>query len=175
MAQMSEEAFWKVISLLNWKKAGDDDKVLAPAVAALAKMTEMDIETFADILAEKLYALDTREHARHAEADADPDDGDTYISADGFLYSRCVVVANGRAFFEEVLADPTQMPKDMEFESLLYLARTAYEKKTGREFDHDTPLSFESFSNADGWKPTERTTPGRYTGENVPPGNRRPT
>ena len=172
---MSEDAFWKIIALFDWKKTGDDDKVMAPAAAALAKMSEADITKFADILAEKLYALDTREHARHAEEDADPDDGDTYISADGFLYSRCVVVANGREFFDKVLADPTEMPKDMEFESLLYLAGTAYEQKTGEEFDHVSPLSFESFSNVEAWKPTAQTRPGRFTGENVSPGNRRPS
>jgi hypothetical protein len=175
MATMSEAAFWKIIALFNWKKTGNDDEVMAPAVAALAKLTVADIETFADIMAEKLYALDTREHARHAEEGADPDDGDTYISADSFLYSRCVVVANGRELFEKVLADPTEMPKDMEFESLLSLAGAAYEQKTGEEWDHESPVSFESFSNAEGWKPTADTKPGKFTGENVPPLNRRPT
>ena len=173
---MSEAVFWKVISLFNWKKTGDDDKVMAPAVAALAKMTEADIAKFADIMAEKLYALDTREHARHAyEGEADPDDGDTYISADDFLYTRCVVVANGRKFYEKVLADPSEMPKDLEFESLLYLAGNAHEEKTGEEFDHVSPVSFESFSNTKGWKPNARTRPGKFTGDNIPPMNRRPT
>jgi hypothetical protein len=176
MAAMSEGVFWKIISLFDWGQSGDDDEVMAPAVAALETMSEADITTFADIMAAKLHALDTREHARHAyEGQADPDDGDTYISPDDFLYLRCVVVANGRAFFEEVLADPAAMPKDLEFESLLYLARDAYEKKTGDELDHQSPVSFESFSNAAGWAPTARTRPGRYTGENMPPSNRRPT
>ena len=174
--QMSEDVFWAIIALFNWKKTGDDDAVMAPAVAALAAMTEADIGAFHDIMAEKLYALDTREHARYAyEGTADPDDGDTYISADDFLYTRCVVVANGRKFFEDVLANPREMPKDMDFEALLYLPEKAHQEKTGDELEHETPLSFESFSNTDGWKPTARTRPGKFTGEHIPPGNRRPT
>lgn len=173
---MSEETFWEIIALFDWDESGDDEAVMAPAVEALAARSAEDIARFQDILAEKLHALDTREHARGAYAGtADPDDGDTYISADDFLYVRCVVVANGRAFYEKVLADPTAMPTELEFESLLYLATQAHEEKTGTELDHSPPVDFESFSNAEGWKPTASTRPGKFTGPNVPPGNRRPS
>lgn len=107
----------------------------------------------------------------------DPDDGDAYISADSFLYERCVVVANGRELYEQVLADPMAFPQDLEFESLLYVAVTAYERLTGedvRDVLEDEP-SYETFSNAEGWAPTEATRPGVFTGEHVPPLNRRPT
>jgi hypothetical protein len=50
-----------------------------------------------------------------------------------------------------VLGDPEQMPEDMEFESLLYVAGSAYERKTGEEFDFDPPVSFETFMNETGW------------------------
>jgi hypothetical protein len=73
------------------------------------------------------------------------------FSADWFLYERCVVVANGRDYFEFVRADPKQMPKDMEFEAILTVAASAYERKTGREFQHEAPLSYETFSNRQGW------------------------
>ncbi|MGC4118463.1 MAG: DUF4240 domain-containing protein [Myxococcales bacterium] len=173
---MTEKVFWEVISLLDWRKTGDDDAVLAPAIRALAKMSTTDIERFDDLLAERLFALDTREHARQMfEGEADVDNGDDYISADGFLYGRCVVVANGRDFFEAVLADPRKTPKGLEFESLLYLASMAFEKKTSHEYDHASPVDFESFSNKEGWAPTAKTRPGRFTGKNIPPGNRRPT
>ena len=67
-----------------------------------------------------VYALDTREHARHMFAgEADVDDGDDY--------------------------------------------------------EHTTPVSWESFSNERGWKPTTATKAGQFTAESVPPGNRRPT
>jgi hypothetical protein len=173
---MNETLFWKILSLLDWNKAGDDDAVLRPALDALAALSEADISEFADLLAEKLYALDTREVARAVYAgQADPDNGNDYISADDFLYSRCVGVANGRAFFEKVLADPRNIPPDMEFEALLDLPAQAYEQKTGKTFDRKPRVSFESFSNAEGWKPTARTRPGKFTGPDVPPSNRRPS
>jgi hypothetical protein len=173
---MSEDLFWEIIARLDWDKTGDDDQVLQPAVDALAALPEADIFEFDEILNEKLYALDTREHARHVyEGEVDPDDGDEYISADDFLYKRCVVVANGRELYEAALGDPSQMPKDLEFEALIYVPGRAYEQKTGAEYDHATRLSFESFSNKDGWKPTAQTKPGKFTGPDIPPGNRRPT
>ena len=55
-------------------------------------------------------------------------DDNSYFSVDEFLYSRCVVVANGKDYYYEVLNNPTKMPKDLEFESLLYIACDAYEK-----------------------------------------------
>jgi hypothetical protein len=173
---MDENTFWNVIAKFDWDKTGDDEAVLEPAVSELASLSEEDILAFYDFLAEKLHALDTREHCRHCYVgELDPDDGDDYISADDFLYSRCVVVANGRDFFQEVLADPSQMPRGLEFEALLYLASAAYEKRTGKEFDHVAPVDYESFQNAAGWAPTAQTRPGKYTDEKMPPGNRRPT
>jgi predicted DNA-binding WGR domain protein len=146
---MSEEVFWRIIRLFDWKKLGDDEAVVEPAVAALAQMNVADIERFEDILAEKLYALDTRAHAREIGEEAFQPG--KHFSVDWFLYERCAVVANGREFHESVLADPTQMPKDMEFEAILSVAASAYQRKTGQEFEHPTPLSYETYSNREGW------------------------
>lgn len=146
---MSENVFWRVIGLFNWNKIGDDEAVIEPAVKALAEMTEDDIKQFEDILAEKLYALDTEAHAREIGEDAyDPP---KYFSPDWFLYSRCAVVANGPEYHSIVCAQPSEMPKDVEFEALLTVAETAFERKTGREFDHPANLSYETYSNQDGW------------------------
>ena len=173
---MDEDTFWKLIGQLDWDKTGDDDAVLEPAVRLIASMAVEDIFKFEDILAEKLHALDTRKHCKACYAgELDPDNGDDYISADDFLYRRCVVVANGRGFFSTVLANPRKMPKDLEFEALLSLVPKAYERKTGQAFEYASPVSYESFRNTDGWKPTEATRPGRYTGDNMPLGNRRPS
>ncbi len=43
------------------------------------------------------------------------------------------------------------MPKDMEFESLLTVGPTAFERKTGEDFGHVAPISYETFSNQAGW------------------------
>ena len=173
---MDERTFWDIIARFDWEKTGDDDAVLEPACEALALLDEESISKFDDILSEKLHALDTREHCRACYAgELDPDDGDDYISADDFLYARCVVVANGREFYASVLADPTKFPQGLEFEALLSIPNTAYERKTGESYEHISPVSYESFQNFVGWKPTAATRPGKYTGENIPPLIRRRT
>jgi len=147
---MSEDVFWRIIALFNWKKTGDDDAVIEPAVKALAQMSLDDIERFEDILSERLFVLDTEAHAREiGEYAYQPG---KYFSPDWFLYERCVVVANGCEFYESVLADATKMPKDMEFEALLTVAPTAFERKTGEEFDHVSGVSYETYSNQAGWR-----------------------
>lgn len=147
---MSEEKFWSIIALLDWKHQGNDEKVLAPAVKALAANTKAEIRQFEERFALLMYQLDTRSHASNIGEDAFEAESDG-VSADGFVYARCVVVANGKAFYEQVLKDPTKMPKDMEFESLLGLASAAYELKTGEDFEYSTGCSYESFSNPAGW------------------------
>ena len=147
---LSDEVFWQIIALFNWKKTGDDEAVIKPAVAALARMSEADIERFEDIVAEKLYWLDTEAHAREIGEDAYREG--KHFSVDWFLYTRCVVVANGRVYYEKVRANPSEMPKDMEFEALLSVGPNAYERKTGRELTHVTPMSYETYSNIAGWQ-----------------------
>jgi hypothetical protein len=153
---MSEDEFWAVINLLDWKHQGKDELVLAPAIKALASKSKSEICRFAERFAFALYQLDTKAHANNMGADS-YDPKSAYVSADGFLYARCVVVANGREFYETVVNDPSKMPKDMEFESLLGLASAAYVLKTGEEFDYSTGCSFESFSNPDGWREESKT------------------
>ncbi|WP_133918276.1 DUF4240 domain-containing protein [Streptomyces sp. NBC_00582] len=172
---MDDIRFWALIASFDWERAGDDQAVLAPASRVLQGLPPQEIVAFEDLLAAKLHALDTREHARWCyRGEVDPDNGDEYISADDFLYARCVVVANGKEFYEGVLADPSRFPSGMEFESLLYLAGDAYEAQTGMPHDQLTSVSWESFSNIDGWRPAQSTTGGRYTGPEMPPLNRRP-
>lgn len=148
---MAEATFWKVIGVLDWKYQGDDDKVTAPAVEALAEMSPADICEFAETLAFKLYKLDTRKHAMNIGTYSYNEDND-YFSLDGFLYVRCAVVANGKQSYEEVLKHPSRMPKESEFESLLSIAPKAYKLKTDEKFEYITGCSFETFSNVRGWQ-----------------------
>jgi hypothetical protein len=152
---MSETQFWKMIALLDWDCTGGDAAVVRPVVQALTKLPEEGIREFDEILAEKLFALDTAEHAQHIGEHGWPQ---SELSADRFLYSRCVVVANGKVVYERILADPSEMPKDMEFEALLSIAWKAFEKKTGKEYDRLTRFSFETFSNKAGWDEGRRQT-----------------
>jgi predicted DNA-binding WGR domain protein len=151
---MSEDVFWRIVRLFYWKKLGDDDAVIEPAVAALAEMNPDDIRRFEEILSQKLFALDTEAHAREIGEDAFQPG--KYFSVDWFLYTRCAVVANGPDFYASVLADPKQMPKDCEFEAILSVAPSAYERKTGTAFDYVPTISYETYSNQCGW-PKSRT------------------
>lgn len=148
---MTEAIFWMIIGLFDWRHEGDDDAVIEPAVIALSQKSEEEIIRFEEILAEKLFALDTLAHAKEIGEEAYADNGQ-YFSADWFLYSRCVVVANGRELYDEVLKNPSSFPKDLEFESLLSVGPAAYERKTGKEYSHTTKLSYETYSNRTGWQ-----------------------
>jgi hypothetical protein len=149
---MDEATFWSLIDRFDWTKEEDDDAIIEPAVLALALLPDSQIAGFQQMLARKLYALDGRAWARESGEQiwfGDPD----RVAVDGFLYARCLVVANGREFYQAVLADPTTMPKDSDFEAILMLAADAYDRKTGLVWEEldDTDVSYETFSNEAGW------------------------
>jgi uncharacterized protein DUF4240 len=148
---MTDQEFWDLIARFDWSAAGNDDAVIAPTVTALARLTPDAILAFQDHVAARLYALDTKAHASHIGTYAFRADNDDAFSEDTFVYARCVVVANGRAAFDHICANPNAMPTDMEFESLLRIAPEAYSVATGRRFDHEPSLSFETYSNQAGW------------------------
>jgi hypothetical protein len=149
---MDDSTFWGLIDRLDWSAEGDDERVVAPLVKALSDLPDREIAGFADQLARRLYALDGLAWARESGPSIWSGDADS-LSVDGFLYARLAVVASGQAAYEAVLADPAKMPRDTEFERLLYVASAAYERKTGLDDDGslDSAVSFETFSNAEGW------------------------
>jgi hypothetical protein len=145
---MSEDDFWVMVALLDWERQGDDKAVIASAVQELAARPREDIRQFEEWLAFLVYQLDTKEHARNIGEDAYRGEQELF-SPDGFLYARCVVVANGKELFKAVLRDPKLMPEDMKFEALLSIAPNAYELKTGDEFESVAAYSYETFSNVE--------------------------
>lgn len=148
-APLSEAYFWKIISLLDWSKIGDDEAVVEPAIDQLSSGPVRHIFEFADLLSEKLYILDARKYALHIGEDAwSPDH---YFSVDNFLYARCCVVANGKDAYDKALYSPAQMPKDFTFEELLYIPSAAYERKTGKRYDYTPTYPIETYSNLTGW------------------------
>jgi hypothetical protein len=140
-----EEDFWSIISLIDLDAEGGPELALKSAVSALSEHPVSHIFLFEDFLAQKLFQLDTKAHAQAAYPEG-------RISVDGFLYVRAAVIASGKTRFEAVLATPALMPADEDFEELLSLAALAFELKTGTEFDYLPPVSYETYSNAEGWK-----------------------
>lgn len=149
-ASLSESGFWHIISLLDWTKAGDDEAVLRPALRFLTEGSVRHIFDFADILSEKLFALDGRIYAQHIGNAAWT--RDKYFSVDNFLYVRACVVANGEQVFNQVLNNPSEMPKDITFEALIYLPSDAYELKMGKPYHYSPAFPIETYSNKDHWE-----------------------
>lgn len=146
--EMSEALFWDIIQQLDWQQEGDDAAVLAPAATALSRFSEAAIRAFADIQARLLYQLDGKSYADAYVGE------DGYLSADGFLYARCAVVANGRDTYYRILAHPEQMPRDVEFEALLYLPEKAWQLCTGKgSWDFVPSYNYETGFNEEGWGP----------------------
>lgn len=147
---LTEEAFWDIIARFNWSDPENDAAVVSEAIQILAEKPVRQIYEFQDMLSSKLFTLDTRLHAENVGENAWQSQ-DTDFSADEFLYARCCCIANGKAFYENVLKTPTLMPKDLTFEALITIAHKAYTQKTGKQFRYVPTFNIETFSNKKGW------------------------
>ena len=148
---MNEKEFWSIIGMLDWEETGDDEAVVEPVVNCLSKKSDEEIFEFEELLAQKLHALDTKAHAKEIGEDAYVN-AEEFFSVDGFLYSRCVVVANGKELFQHILENPKDFPKNMEFEAILYVAQEAYEQKNNKEWTYVSPTNYETYKNVSGWE-----------------------
>ena len=144
---MSEPEFWEMIAMLDWSKS-NSGQIVEPVVAYLSKMPVAKIYQFYDILSEKLWRLDTNLYADAMMREED----DGYFSADEFLYARCCVIANGKDAYQNVLIEPDKFPTNLTFETLLYVAGRAYERKTGKKFNSTPAYNFETGNNKQGWQ-----------------------
>jgi hypothetical protein len=143
----TEDQFWQIIEMFDWSQKSRE-AIITPAVDALSKMPISAIYLFEDFLSEKLYDIDTKEHASayiHQQSD-------DYFSADDFLYVRCAVVAEGRQYYEKIKNSPSDLSTTIDFEHLLSVASEAYRRKTGRSFDYTPIYNYESKSNSEKWK-----------------------
>jgi hypothetical protein len=150
---LTDGDFWGLIAQLDWSKTGDDKAIIAPVVKALSQKSFRHILDFADILSYKLYLLDSEIYGqKDAESDLDAD-----FVADRFLYTRCVVVANGLTFFNHIRRHPTEMPHDLVFAALLTIPNEAFKLQTGKPLDHVWAYPIETFSNNLGWSDFKST------------------
>ena len=162
---MTDGRFWEIVSLLDWSKWGDNYEdevaVLEPAISRLAELTVREICLFDEFLHWRLYTLDTREHALNfapGEAYHGYVGDDLPFSTDGFMDCRAMVIARGQEQYEAVLADPTQMARQR-FETFAYLARYAYERKTGGEYEYEVGINTWAGCNKAGWMRGENAEP----------------
>lgn len=146
---LSEEEFWKIIDLLDWKKR-KVTTIMAAAINYLSKSSVEQIKAFDDILSEKLYLLDGQKYAENTGQNAYQNEEKPF-SVDGFLYARCKAIAEGKATYESIIVDPKKMIKDDSFEPLLSMASQAYQKKTEKAYEHIPAYIYETFANTKGW------------------------
>ncbi len=135
-----------IMTICDWGRSGDDAKVLAPLVSYLAQKPDEEIFAFDEIMAELLFALDTKKNFKRARCYYDHTD-------DSFLYARCVALINGEEYYEKIKAGKRNDPWEMEFEAILGVPALAWAQKHGQEdYPYTTTRSYETGSNADGWK-----------------------
>lgn len=91
VAELEDDVFWNLIDLIDWKKRNPMNKL----ISRLKKDTEEMIFAFEETLSHKLFLLDTPAHA------GIPNQPETYLSVDTFLYARCAVVAKGKDCFNQ--------------------------------------------------------------------------
>lgn len=148
--------FWALIATLNGEASEAHCQRLAEE---LSRRSVADIIGFAERHAEALYRPDQEKFGALPVVNLTDRDGSPFpTSADQFLYTRCAVVAAGRAVWESVFFDVdkfapyTSTKYDAEW--LLYVPDKAYELATGQEWDRSTRYCYETFSNKDGWPQT---------------------
>jgi hypothetical protein len=138
---MTEDRFWALV-----EESGGDAGKMTKILTWLPKEEIIAFELRFGIL---LYLLD-REDIH------DVTDG----SDDGFLYARCWIISQGRAYCESVLADPSNAIEDEEDNDWLYPAMDAYEALAG---EGAWPEAIERHWQALGFPDTnEAAWPSRY-------------
>ncbi|WP_079406120.1 DUF4240 domain-containing protein [Streptomyces sp. 3211] len=145
--------FWALIATLNGEATQEGCQRLAEE---LSRCPVADIIGFAERHAEALYRLDQEKFGTLPVIDLTVRDGRPFPqSSDGFLYTRCAVVAAGQSVWEGVFSDVDKFAPytstECDGEWLLYVPDRAYELATGDEWDRSTRYCFESYSNRDGW------------------------
>ena len=136
---MNDEEFWRLVSLISGSLWDDQTSDLSALEDALAAMPRADIEAFYVTLANKAYALSTRQH--YTAFSSFPG------LADSFLYARLAVIANGRETYDAILKNPLEFPArstEAWFENLLYVCDSAYFRSTGMDFGRPQSELFES-------------------------------
>ena len=146
---MDNKRFFELImDVCDWDKSGDDDAVIAPLINFLSGLSDDEIYSFDDIMADLLYELDTKKNFKTACKYYDHSD-------DSFLYSRCCALINGEEYYEKVRAGKNKKIWTMEFEAILSVPMLSWGKKYNKsceDYSHLPAKSVETGSNSDGWK-----------------------
>ncbi len=136
ISTMDEATFWRLIEQSKQWGQGNEDQQISFLVDALVRYPEEEIIAF-DVI---LNALMARSYRHDLWAAAYIINGG--CSDDGFDYFRAWLIAQGQSIFNEALRNPESLVEvtdtdDNELEVLLYVARDAYARRTGRDMPLD--------------------------------------
>lgn len=100
---MNSTIFWDVIARTHSRERDYDADIHGEAIAqAMSTWSTEQLLSFELILRQEIQRLDTPEVAELYRMVFSEED---YISDDGFLYFRCWILLQGRAFTEAILSD----------------------------------------------------------------------
>jgi hypothetical protein len=106
---------------------GIEDVIITKFVKRLKKLDKANMTLFIHLLEEKLNHIDRPEIQKYTNG------GD-----DGFLYSRCFIVAMGLEYYSEVEKNPSKAFADAEAEMFGFIVYDVYEEKFGEEFERNS-------------------------------------
>ncbi|MEQ1551751.1 DUF4240 domain-containing protein [Sphingorhabdus sp.] len=137
---LTEKNFWDLIDHSAALEANPDAQLadLRASLSGLSASQIADFERMFDESMRRSYSWDLWGAAFLANGGA---------SDDGFEYFRCWLISKGRTVFHKVLASPDNLANllapgsagDFEFEEFAYVAREAWQAKTGRDWS-DMPV-----------------------------------
>lgn len=142
---MNDRKFWEAIAKIDQDVLPDEARALQPLIAYLETLDPMELIGFHNQLCKKIYRLDTREHFEAASQNQ---------SDDSFLYLRCYVVGRGKDYFNKVLRNVEETPKEFVcLELLLDVAPDLWRQQKGTDLIDvcDRRFCVESGSNDKGW------------------------
>lgn len=142
---MTDEEFWKLISLADLKLIDQQDCLagVAPIIDALSQKPAEDICHFEEVMSQKLYALD------YAVLNDEFETG-----ADSFLYQRCYAVISGHRFYVNTFSEEKRKLGMFDWcQSLLSVAPIAWKQSQDSDWCFTASVSYETGSNRDGHKP----------------------
>lgn len=137
---LTDENFWALIDHSVALEANPDAQLadLRASLSGISASQIADFERMFDETMRQSYSWDLWGAAYLANGGA---------SDDGFEYFRCWLISKGRTLFHKVVASPDSLADllapdsggDLEFEEFAYVAREAWQAKTGRDWN-DMPV-----------------------------------
>jgi hypothetical protein len=142
MDTINTDNFWALIDSAVNISNGSDELKEKYLTAELEKLSLEEIKSFE--IAFRKCIIDADDYKVMASQKIIED----YVSDDTYLYFRCWLIGKGKTVYTETLKDPDYLSlivnkgQICDWEGIMYVATSAYSKKTGKEEDETFPRDF---------------------------------